>query len=59
MTSHCSDCGSRVCGHDNCPQCNPCEHCNGGDREDKFYGYEFDENGNGSEREYPRSPRRW
>jgi hypothetical protein len=40
MTEHCGECGSRKCNHGNCPQCRPCTHCNGGDRTDKFFGYE-------------------
>jgi hypothetical protein len=40
MTEHCHHCGSRLCNHGNCPECNPCKHCNGGNREDKFFGYE-------------------
>lgn len=26
--------------HGSCPQCNPCRHCDGGDRNDKFFGYD-------------------
>lgn len=40
MTTHCGECGSEKCNHDNCPECNPCQHCNGGDRTNKFYGYD-------------------
>jgi hypothetical protein len=37
MTAHCSECGSRLCNHGNCPECNPCKHCDGGDRMDKQF----------------------
>lgn len=40
MSEHCPECGSRLCGHGACPECNPCPHCDGGDRGDKFFGYE-------------------
>lgn len=40
MTSHCRECGSRLCNHGNCPECAPCKHCDGGDRSDKFFGYD-------------------
>jgi hypothetical protein len=40
MTEHCGECGSRKCNHGNCPECNPCRHCDGGDRSDKFFGYD-------------------
>ncbi len=40
MTDHCGYCGSRLCNHGTCPECNPCRHCTGGDREDKFFGDE-------------------
>jgi hypothetical protein len=40
MLDHCGYCGSRKCVHDCCPECNPCRQCNGGDKEDKFFGYE-------------------
>lgn len=40
MTEHCRECGSRKCNHGNCPECYPCRHCYGGDREDKFFGYD-------------------
>ncbi len=40
MSSHCGYCGSRLCNHGACPECNPCRHCDGGEREDKFFGYE-------------------
>lgn len=39
MTEHCGYCGSQLCNHGNCPECNPCRHCYGGDRENKFFGY--------------------
>lgn len=42
MTSHCRDCGSRICNHGACPECNPCRHCDGGDRHDKFFGDDAD-----------------
>ena len=42
MTTHCRECGSRLCNHHNCPECSPCTHCNGGDRTDKFFGHEND-----------------
>lgn len=48
MTDHCGECGSQLCNHGNCPECNPCKHCDGGDRDNKFYGYKQD----GEEREY-------
>ena len=38
MTVHCGECGSRLCNHGNCPECNPCKHCGGGDRTDKYFG---------------------
>jgi len=44
MTSHCGHCGSRMCNHGNCPECSPCQHCYGGDRSDKFFGYEEEDN---------------
>ncbi len=44
MTTHCGECGSRMCNHGNCPECSPCQHCFGGDRSDKFFGYDEDEN---------------
>lgn len=44
MTQHCGSCGSQVCNHGHCPQCEPCQHCDGGDRDNKFFGY--DEDGN-------------
>lgn len=44
MTEHCGECGSRKCNHGACPECNPCRQCDGGDRSDKFFGY--DEDGN-------------
>ena len=47
MTEHCGECGSRICNHGNCPQCRPCDHCDGGDRSDKFFGY----NDDGSDRD--------
>ena len=34
---HCRECGSEVCGHGNCPECNPCKHCFGGDRQNKYF----------------------
>ena len=37
MTTHCKDCGSRMCNHGNCPECRPCRHCDGGDRHDKYF----------------------
>lgn len=37
MTEHCLECGSRKCNHGACPECNPCRHCNGGDRMDKYF----------------------
>lgn len=40
MTWHCNLCGSQLCNHGNCPECGPCKHCYGGDREDKFFGYD-------------------
>lgn len=53
MTDHCSECGSRLCGHGNCPECSPCSHCYGGDRADKFYGY--DEDGYATTHQEPQS----
>jgi len=50
MSEHCGNCGSRICNHGNCPECNPCRHCDGGDRGDKFFGYE-NEYGGGNENE--------
>jgi len=44
MTEHCLECGSQLCNHGNCPSCCPCGHCDGGDRNNKFFGY--DEYGN-------------
>jgi len=38
MSEHCGECGSRLCGHGACPECNPCRQCNGGDRQDKYFG---------------------
>lgn len=38
MTEHCRECGSQICNHGNCPECNPCNHCYGGDRTDKYFG---------------------
>lgn len=40
MTSHCGECGSQLCNHGNCPECNPCRHCEGGDRSNKYFGEE-------------------
>lgn len=40
MTEHCSTCGSQLCGHGNCPECAPCQHCYGGDRQNKIFEYE-------------------
>jgi len=37
MTTHCRECGSEVCDHGNCPECNPCRHCLGGDRSNKYF----------------------
>lgn len=37
MTSHCGECGSQICNHGACPECNPCRHCNGGDRTNKHF----------------------
>ncbi len=42
MKTHCRECGSQTCNHGNCPQCRPCQHCDGGDRSDKFFGYDRD-----------------
>jgi hypothetical protein len=39
-TTHCRYCGSQMCNHMNCPECSPCRHCDGGDRSNKFYGYD-------------------
>ena len=39
----------KLCNHGNCPECSPCQHCFGGDREDKFFGYDPD---TGEERVY-------
>ncbi len=40
MSEHCNYCGSQICNHGNCPQCAPCQHCDGGDRNNKkFYEY--------------------
>lgn len=36
-TSHCRECGSEVCNHGNCPECRPCQHCYGGDRQNKYF----------------------
>lgn len=52
MTEHCGECGSRKCNHGNCPQCNPCQHCNGGDRDDKFFGYDADREMLGDDADY-------
>jgi hypothetical protein len=38
MTTHCGECGSELCNHGNCPECNPCRHCYGGDRQNKYFG---------------------
>lgn len=40
MTTHCIECGSEKCSHGNCPECYPCHHCSGGDRNNKYYGEE-------------------
>jgi len=41
MTEHCRDCGSEICNHGVCPECDrPCRHCPGGDRNNKFFGYD-------------------
>jgi hypothetical protein len=48
MTEHCGECGAELCGHGHCPRCQLCEHCNGGDRDNKFFGY--DEDGNENQR---------
>lgn len=42
MTSHCRECGSEMCNHGNCPECRPCQHCYGGDRQNKWFGEEDD-----------------
>jgi len=52
MTEHCGECGSRKCNHGNCPECNPCRHCDGGDRSDKFFGYEADREMLGDDADY-------
>lgn len=40
-TTHCTECGSRMCNHGTCPECDPpCRHCDGGDPHDKFFGYD-------------------
>jgi hypothetical protein len=43
VTEHCGVCGSRLCGHGACPDSTcamyyACEHCNGGDPDDKYFG---------------------
>lgn len=43
MTDHCAVCGSRLCNHGACPdpacsQFYTCEHCPGGDSDDKYFG---------------------
>lgn len=48
-TSHCRECGSEVCGHGNCPECNPCQHCFGGDRSNKFFEEEQRSDGRGDD----------
>ncbi len=50
MTEHCGECGSRKCNHGACPECNPCRHCNGGDRQDKFFGYDDERTDDGFRR---------
>lgn len=35
-TEHCGECGSQLCGHGCCPQCQNC--CGGGDRQNKYFG---------------------
>jgi hypothetical protein len=50
MTEHCGECGSEVCGHGLCPQCQPCTHCNGGDRGNKFFGYDDERTDDGFRR---------
>ena len=40
MTEHCKGCGSQLCNHGNCPECSPCHHCTGGDRDNKYFGEE-------------------
>lgn len=53
MTEHCNECGSRLCNHGNCPECNPCKHCYGGDREDKYFDHDEGRDDRG-ERQYER-----
>ena len=38
MTEHCGTCGSEMCNHGNCPECCPCNHCSGGDIDNKYFG---------------------
>lgn len=45
MTTHCRECGSQMCNHGNCPECNPCRHCYGGDRSNKYFGEDDDDRG--------------
>lgn len=52
MTNHCKECGSRICNHGNCPECRPCTHCFGGDREDKYFGEDADREMLGSDADY-------
>lgn len=56
MTTHCGECGSQMCNHGNCPECNPCRHCNGGDREDKFFGYHEQKSGSDIDHYLDRHP---
>ena len=42
-TEHCGHCGSQLCGHGACPECNPCGHCTGGDRGNKHFDDEYDD----------------
>jgi len=58
MSDHCGECGSRMCAHGNCPECNPCRHCDGGDRNDKFFGYDEERNDLEDDRDrYGRRPK--
>jgi hypothetical protein len=42
MSEHCGYCGSQLCGHGQCPECNPCRECDGGDRGNKRFPDEDD-----------------
>lgn len=56
MTVHCHDCGSQLCNHGNCPRCRPCDHCDGGDKDNRYFGEDdsrFDNDDRTTLRFYP------